>query len=195
MNGSWFPWSESANGNRPGEYVAAWRHVPAIFTSVGATNATWVWCPNIDPAGSMQGLGSLYPGDEYVDWTGLDGYNWGTNPVKPGGWRTFDQLYGSTYRELDETVAPTKPMLIGEIASSEQGGSKAAWISDTLERIPTAYPRIRALLWFDKLDGGMDWPIETSTAAAAAFASGVRASSFLGSSFAELGAGPIAPVG
>ena len=27
MNGFWFPWSEGVNGNKAGEYVAAWRHV------------------------------------------------------------------------------------------------------------------------------------------------------------------------
>src|SRR5436190_3670193 len=43
MNGNWFPWGEQANGNSPGEYVAAWRHVHDIFTSLGATNASWVW--------------------------------------------------------------------------------------------------------------------------------------------------------
>ncbi|MBA3865306.1 MAG: hypothetical protein H0X42_02990 [Solirubrobacterales bacterium] len=195
MNGSWFPWSESVNGNRPGEYVTAWRHVHDIFTSVGATNVTWSWCPDVDPAHSMQSLESLYPGDAYVDWTGLDGYNWGTNPTKPAGWRTFDQLYSSTYREVTGTIAPSKPMLIGEIGSSEDGGSKAAWISDALERIPTAYPKIRALLWFDKLDGGMDWPIETSGAATAAFAAGVQGSTYLGNSFAGLSAAAIAPSG
>ena len=56
MNGNWFPWSESVNGNRPGEFVAAWRHVHDIFEQVGATNATWVWCPNIDPSRDFQDL-------------------------------------------------------------------------------------------------------------------------------------------
>ena len=36
MNGNWFPWSEGVNGNQSGEFVAAWRHVHDIFTSVGA---------------------------------------------------------------------------------------------------------------------------------------------------------------
>ena len=76
--------SEQANGNRPGEYVAAWRHVHDIFTSVGANDVTWVWCPNVDPDHKMQSLGSLYPGDAYVDWTCLDGYNWGPqSPARP----------------------------------------------------------------------------------------------------------------
>src|SRR4029079_13040147 len=56
MNGWWqFPWTtardpatgRSANGNTSADYVNAWRHVHDIFTRVGATNVSWVWCPNI----------------------------------------------------------------------------------------------------------------------------------------------------
>ena len=34
-------WSKS-----PADYIAAWRHVHAIFAAEGATNVAWVWCPN-----------------------------------------------------------------------------------------------------------------------------------------------------
>src|SRR4029078_8442886 len=75
MNGNWqFPWSEQINGNKPGEYIKAWRHVHDIFTSLGATNATWVWCPNVTGT-STTARSARYPGDSYVDWACLDGYN------------------------------------------------------------------------------------------------------------------------
>jgi hypothetical protein len=193
MNGSWFSWSEGANGNRSGEFVAAWRHVHDIFTSVGATNATWVWSPNIDPGNTMTSLASVYPGDAYVDWTALDGYNWGTNPAKPSGWRSFDQLYRSTYNRIVETVAPSKPMMVAEVASSEYGGSKANWTRDMLAKIPASYPKIRALVWFDKLDSSMDWPIETSSTATTAFAEGINSSVYSGNTFADLAANAIQP--
>ena len=193
MNGSWFPWSEGVNGNQKGEYVAAWRHVHDIFTAVGATNATWVWCPNVDPTEQMQDLGPLYPGDAYVDWTSLDGYNWGTNPAKPDRWRSFDQLYDSTYHEIVDTIAPGKPMVIGEVGSTEHGGSKAEWIREMLAQLPTEYPQIRGLVWFEKFDDDMDWPIETSSAATSAFAAGIQAPSYLGDQFGNLGGGPIPP--
>ena len=45
-------------------------------------------------------------------------------------------------------------MVIGEIGSTEHGGSKADWIADVLEPVPTEYPQIRGLLWFDKFDDG-----------------------------------------
>jgi hypothetical protein len=193
MNGSWFPWSEGVNGNQAGQYVAAWRHVHDLFVAAGATNVTWVWCPNVDYNNNLQSITSDYPGNAYVDWTGLDGYNWGTNPAKPGGWKTFNQVFRSTYLHLVETVAPSKPMMIGEVASSEYGGSKASWVEDMLARLPTEYQGIRAMLWFDKYDSGMDWPIESSSGATAAFAKGIQSSAYLGNSFANLGASAIPP--
>ena len=190
MNGNWFAWMEGVNGNQPGESVAAWRHVHDIFTEVGATNATWVWCPNVDPTGDLRDLASLYPGDEYVDWTGLDGYNWGS--TRGDRWLSFDQLYRSTYDYITKTLAPSKPLVIAEVGSSEHGGSKSAWIEDALDSVATSYPRVRALLWFEKYDDGMDWPIETSSAATAAFAAGIGNPVFAGASSTDA-AGAIPP--
>jgi beta-mannanase len=190
MNGNWFPWSEGVNGNQPGEYVAAWRHVHDIFASVGAGNVSWVWCPNVDPTAKFQGIDSLYPGDEYVDWTGLDGYNWGP---KKGGWTSFDHLYRSTYDAIAETIAPSKPLMIAEIGSTQEGGSKADWISEALAAIPAEYPKVRGVVWFDKFDDGMDWPIETSAGASSALATGVQDAAYRANEYGDLGAGPIPP--
>ncbi len=176
MNGDWFPWAEDANGNRPGEFVRAWRHVHDIFGAVGATNPIWVWCPNVDFEDKFRDLRSLYPGNGYVEWTCLDGYNSGTNPAKHDRWRSFDQLYRHSYEEIVTQIAPAKPMILGEIASSEQGGSKAQWIGEMLRDLPAEYPKVRGLVWFDKYENGMDWPLETSRSAIEAFAAGIRGS-------------------
>jgi Glycosyl hydrolase family 26 len=191
MNGNWFPWSESVDGNQPGEYVTAWRHVYDIFTEVGATNAGWVWCPYVNPNGNLQSPVTLYPGDAYVDWTCLDGYNRGTTASPTAPYRSFDYLFGANYREITESVAPTKPMLLGEIATSEHGGSKAQWIEDMFAALPTAYPKVRAMLWFDYYDQGNDWPLETSAAATAAFAAGISDPRYLPNSFATTTTGPV----
>src|SRR5439155_22787595 len=90
MNGTWYPWSEAVNSNQPGQFVQAWRHIHDIFTEVGATNVSWVWCPNTEYDGSLS-LNSLYPGDAFVNWVAIDSYNWGTNPAKPAGWKSFAQ--------------------------------------------------------------------------------------------------------
>ena len=193
MNGDWFAWSEGANGNRAGEYVAAWRHVHDIFTAAGATNATWTWCPNVDFRNKLQSLDSVYPGDGYVDWTCLDGYNWGTNPASPQGWMSFDEIYQSTYHEIVDQIAPGKPMVIGETAATEQGGSKSAWIRKMLTNLPTAYPKVRGLVWFDRYDSNMDWPLQSSSSAASAFANGIQDHSYVPNRYSNLAAGPIPP--
>jgi hypothetical protein len=193
MNGNWFPWAEGVNGNGSGEYVAAWRHVHDIFAAAGASNVSWVWCPFVDPAGSLTDLASLYPGDGYVDWTGLDGYNWGKNPASPRGWKSFDQLFRRSYDEITSQIAPSKPLMVGEVGSSEVGGSKADWIRDALARVPAEYPQIRSLLWFDKFDDNMDWPIETSAPATSAFAAGIGQSVYAGAGYGSLSGGTIPP--
>ncbi|HEV2856922.1 MAG TPA: glycosyl hydrolase [Solirubrobacterales bacterium] len=188
MNGSWFPWGENTNGNQPGEFVAAWRHVHDIFTTAGATNATWVWCPYVSQGDTFA---SIYPGDSYVDWTCLDGYNWGLNPVAPHGWSTFDKLYGPSYARITGALAPSKPMVIGETAASEYGGSKATWITEMFEALPSRYPQVRGLLWFETTGSDMDWPIETSESATAAFAAGISDSRYLGNAFGGIATSPI----
>ena len=85
--------------------------------------------------------------------------------------------------------------MIGETASTEQGGSKAAWITDMLTvQLPNAYPQVKAFLWFDKFDSGMDWPIETSSAATAAFAGGISSGIYASNQFGSLGGGTIKPL-
>jgi mannan endo-1,4-beta-mannosidase len=184
MNGNWFPWAEGVNGNTAGQYVQAWRHVHDIFASVGATNVSWVWCPNVDPNNTYTSLSSLYPGDSYVDWTCLDGYNWDSP------WMSFDQLYKTTYSKI-VSLAPSKPMAIGEMASTEKGGSKASWITTYLGEFPSLYPQIGAVLWFEKYDNGMDWPLETSSSATSAFAAGIGSPTYATNQFGSLSASPI----
>jgi hypothetical protein len=187
MNGSWYPWSEQTNGNRPGEYAAMWRHVHDIFTQVGATNVTWVWCPNTDYAGATA-LAGLYPGDAYVDWMCLDGYNFGTNPLQPVAWRTFTQVVKATYDQLVQ-LAPARPIMIGETASTEIGGSKSVWITETLTAELPAFARIRAVTWFNwniyENGGQRDWAIETSASAQDAFKRGIGSAYYQAGSVAD----------
>jgi hypothetical protein len=82
--------------------------------------------------------------------------------------------------------------VIGEVGSTEYGGSKAEWIAEMLRDVPTEYPQIHGLQWFDKEEEG-DWPIESSSSSAAAFAAGIKSSSYLGNNFAAAAPGPVQP--
>ncbi|MBS1675915.1 MAG: hypothetical protein JST08_00875 [Actinobacteria bacterium] len=191
MNGFWFPWNEGVNGNKPGEFVEAWRHVHDIFTEVGATNANWVWCPNIALIKRLKGFGSLYPGNQYVDWTCLDGFNWG-NTKNSAGWQSFTHVFRSSYKEV-EKIAPAKPMIIGETASEERGGSKAAWIRNALSVIPNSFPKVRGLIWFDEDSQGMKWPIESSRSSERAFQGAIGRKLYRPNIYSHLAAPKIAP--
>ncbi len=63
-----------------------------------------------------------------------------------------------------------------------------------LAKIPTSYPKIRGLLWFEQFDDGMDWPIETSTSATSAFAEGIQNPAYASNTFGSLaGSSPSRP--
>ena len=193
MNGDWFPWGIRANGNRASQFVPAWRHVHRIFDSVGAKNATWVWCPYSDQGGRYN-LRALYPGNAFVDWTCVDGYNWGPgSPANPAPWTSFRKLFRSTYLKITRKVARRKPMVIGEIATSDFGGSKAAWIRDALARLAAGYPKIRGIVWFDKDDRGAGWPIETPHRVRKAFSRGIARRAYAPNLFPKIARSPIRP--
>ncbi len=181
MNGTWFDWGNQAKTS-PQNYVNAWRHYHDVVVSEGATNITWVWCPNTVFTGSTP-LSQLYPGDSYVDWTCFDGYNWGTSSGKAETWRSFNTVASDTYNEL-LSVAPSKPIMIGETSSNEGGGVKADWVTDALStQLPNNFPKIKALVWFNwpivENSTAQQWPIESSTASQNAFKNAIANSYFL----------------
>jgi Glycosyl hydrolase family 26 len=201
MDGNWqFPWSAQLNGNTPADYILAWRHVHDLFAQVGANNATWVWCPNIS-GGTTLPYASLYPGDAYVDWTCFDGYNkydtWlGLNTIFTGS--GINWLYDSYHKLL--TLAPNKPIMIGETASLEAGdggAKKAAWITDALTaQLPNHLPAIKAVVWFNWDANSPDsatLPIESSDASIAAFRSAIDSNTYLTNEFADINTSPIPP--
>jgi beta-mannanase len=174
MDGFWYPWGGTANGNTPRDFVRAWRHVHRIFDAEGATNVTWVWSVNglSVPQTERNSIAHYWPGAGYVDWIGISGFNWGLS-ASFGAWSTFGQLYDNRIRSL---AAYHKPVVLTEIASSEVGGDKAVWIRTTFASILRSYPRIRALVWYDKRDSKLrDWRVASSRPAAAAFARAIAA--------------------
>jgi hypothetical protein len=153
MNGNWTTW----HGN-PTQLIAAWHHIVNVFDQEGATNARWVWSPNVtdEPATEANRMELYYPGASYVDVLALDGYNWGT--TRPyTAWKPFEDIFETPYERI--TALGKQPLWLAEIASTEHGGNKAAWIHDMLNS--TAFPRISAVVWFNE-NKETDWRIESS---------------------------------
>jgi beta-mannanase len=140
MNGDWLPWSTGVNGNGPGDYVAAWRHVRERFRMAGATNALFVWNPIAAYEGSTP-LADLYPGD--ADWVAVDGYNWGA--TRSWGWQSYAGVLAPTVRAL-AALAPGRPVMIAEIGCAPDR-RKAVWITDALDSAQA--DGVDAVVWFE----------------------------------------------
>jgi Glycosyl hydrolase family 26 len=170
MNSFWYPWAVGVHDNTSADYVAAWRHIVDLFRQEGATNVQWVWSPDVSTETSPS-LEEIYPGDDYVDWIALDGYNWGTTQSW-SRWQTLAEVLGPDYDKL-VALAPSKPFMIAEVGSAEEGGDKASWIRDAFGTdIPTRLPATKAVVWFDsnKTDKGeTDWQIDSSRSSLAAY--------------------------
>ncbi len=199
MNGSWFPWSEVKNGNQPGEYVQAWRHIHDIFRAVGADNVTWVWCVSVEYRGSLE-LKQLYPGADYVDWVAIDGFNWSSQ--RQMHWRSGYEIFEPTYRALTE-LAPGKPIMISEVASTENHESadpelsKAGWIRHMFgETLPESFPAIKAVSWFNWNDNNpaYEWELDSSPQAMNAFAEVIASNYYAENHFKSLN-GKVQPLG
>ena len=76
FNGGWFSWA--ANG-QASAFIAYWQQIVTTMRSVPGQNFTFEW----NPTAGDQGIGNLanyYPGNNYLDYIGLDLYDqsWGS---------------------------------------------------------------------------------------------------------------------
>src|SRR5579884_3018207 len=155
MDGWWYPWGQGrtsvggpvVNGNKVGDFVPMWRHVYTIFQQVGATNVTWVWTVNHEGLTSQYPpLWAIYPGNAYVDWTGIDAFNW-----YEGAWLTFNQMLtgqgtvwsSNTYQKV-LGIARCKPMMLPEFASIETWQTYPVTPSTTTRATPISAATRRA---------------------------------------------------
>jgi beta-mannanase len=175
-----YPWAVGTNGNTAEEYVASWRHVRAIFARYDTSNVRWVWNPhtigNVSAAVYEPVYRSVYPGDDYVDWVGLDIYN--TGPDLDWGtpyWRTFSQALAEPYKAI--TALTNKPVMLPELGCTEAGGAKADWITSALTSELAQFPRVRAVVWFD-VNKEQRWDLHSSPLALRAWGAATRSGLF-----------------
>jgi hypothetical protein len=184
FNGNWYPWGIVNNNSDPSLYVRAYRRVHDLVVAAGATNVQWVWCFNngSTPDAAYNDPARSYPGDEYVDWVAIDGYNWGLAPSwDPAGnyWTSFDTMFASAYGKA-RAIAPKRPVMIAETASSEDGGNKSQWISDmSASLLSGRYPDLKSVLYFDQ-DKEERWSGTSSSSAQTAFRTWVNQPSMRG---------------
>jgi hypothetical protein len=158
------------------DFRAAFRHVVERVRPV-APNVVWVFSVmGHDPAASW----AFYPGDDVVDWVAWDPYNWANCAGRTrGSWRGFAQVAHGMYAHLD-AVGNTKPRMLGEYGSHDDPamGDKAQWLRDVPAALRTTLPKVRAVVYFDRLATPVPgdpcaWLADSSPDARAGFAAGV----------------------
>jgi hypothetical protein len=168
-NGSYFPWSVEAFDNSPQTFIAAWRHVRAIFREEGAENVRFVWsvakqrCP-----GGCDPYAQAFPGDDDVDVIGVSSHNWG---AMRGRWVSLHDGSRRVVRLL--RALSERPMMLVEVAANAEGGDKATWIREGFPEVHARLPDIEAIVYLDadlRDVGHPDWRLDSPPEALAAWA-------------------------
>ncbi|WP_327006334.1 endoglucanase [Dactylosporangium sp. NBC_01737] len=140
------------------DYAAMYRHTVLRLRAAGVTNVVFVmvymayepWC--VQPW-----FGDLYPGDDVVDWIGMDPYLF----AKPGGYghgdftylvdRTSDPAKWPGFYTWVTRTHGNKPLMIAEWGVYEHAADPAqkAWIYSTVRQQLGRFPAIKALVYFD----------------------------------------------
>jgi len=171
MNGDWFSWS-----GQPETFIAAWRRIHGIFEEVGADNVRWVFSPNnvSVPDREENSIPKYWPGDDYVDWLGVDGYNFGDHHDQWHTWQMFDEVFAQVL-DLYAKERPLLPVMISEFGCAPgEPGQRAAWIQDASLAIARR-PQIKAAIWFHydkRREGEPNWSFWDDEAEVRAFRSG-----------------------
>jgi len=159
-----YPWGPQ--NNQPEDFVAAWKHVIDVFRKNDVDNVIWIWAPQ--PSHLL--YAEYYPGHDYVDWVGVGALNYGT-VASWSQWWTFKEIFGDYYYWLDMI---DKPQMITEMGSLKVGGNRTQWFREAFNHLPTKYPRIKSILFFNHSEDNttfnksLDWSIAKDTVTCAA---------------------------
>ena len=153
MNGDWSPWGA---GGAEEDFVDMWRRVHDQVMAYGLddSHVQWIWA--LDNTNVDADQEALYPGDDYVDWVGVHGFNW----VEWEPWQSAAELYGPTIDLLRSIT--DHPLAVTEFGSSSETGDghdparKDEWIADAYAFFKRA--DVRMTLWFNN-DKETDWAV------------------------------------
>ncbi|MDY6903477.1 MAG: glycosyl hydrolase [Thermodesulfobacteriota bacterium] len=161
MNLSRYHWGGPADAyspDSPAAYTRLFQYVVNKVKAHGAGNVLWVFCPNAESVPDTSAdaethwnrIASYYPGPDYVDVVGMDGYNWGTSRTQSvhgwvSRWQSFQVIFQAAYHEL-RAIAPEKPLFVFETGSVTAGGDRAQWVADMFDTLGTW--KVHGVCWF-----------------------------------------------
>jgi hypothetical protein len=147
MNGAWTRYSGD-----PLQYKIKWGIVKKAMARY-APNVAMVWCVNSIPETT---IARSYPGDEFVDWVGVNCYSVSyhdNNPARDSLWENPADLVKFVY----DGYARRKPIMICEYGVSQRGAAdgrdRSQWaarkIAEMYSALPRLYPRIKMISIFN----------------------------------------------
>jgi len=158
MNGSWFWWGDSASGDR---FIKVWRfYRDYLVRRKGVRNVLWVWSPNIERDASEARYMKYWPGSNYVDVVGLDGYD---NTAVAD---VTNPSFSSSFDAMSKLAANFRlPFAFTELGFNPGAREQAGlWDENVLNALRGRYSRLRyVLLW------NAEWGPRAGTPAAEGF--------------------------
>jgi beta-mannanase len=169
----------AGSGRTAKDFAASYRHVTLRLRAKGVTNAISV----VAYMGNEKWMAKswwkdLYPGDDVVDWVGLDSYVSSEKDYYHSG--MFADLLdrraanGTGFYDWAVTQHPAKPVMVAEWGAYHRVGkvvSKAAQFNSVIPELAKR-PAIKAIVYFDTRDdatGDRDISIDSSAPSLAAF--------------------------
>jgi hypothetical protein len=192
FNGNWYVWSGNKNGGPSGgpeRVIEVWKYVVDKFRAIGADNVKWLWVPHGPSTDRSEeawnNVSNYWPGNDYVDWIGLDAYNF--YPQDPWGGKRPLRDFDNCFRALYDSCAKLgeQPMMIAEFGTGEfehNGFDKAAWITDAFTKIKTEYTRVKIYTWFN-INKELDWRVNSSPESLVAFRKAMEDPYYIGSPY------------
>lgn len=147
MNGPWVNYH-----GEPELYKEKWRLVTRVIRE-RCSNVAMVWCPYATP---LKPIPTYYPGDEWVDWVGVNMYNvtfFNQDPSMPAHHVEPTDLLDPIYK----TYAERKPIMIAEYATTHYSalenkpviGFAEDNIRHLFKALQSRYPRVKAVNYFN----------------------------------------------
>jgi beta-mannanase len=134
MNGYWYAW-----GTRyvtPVEWILAYQHVVTVMRSV-APGIQWLWAPNVGSAYGTVSLDKYWPGSQFVDAVGLDGY-----PQSSAD--TYASVFAPSIAQIRQLT--DKPLFIAE--TGVLPGPEAAYqVTNIIDG--ARQDNLSGVIWFD----------------------------------------------
>lgn len=173
MNLNRYHWGttlEQFNSESPNQYIKMFRYIVDFFRNQNVNQVLWAFCPNVEsvPNESWNTPSHYYPGDDYVDILGMDGYNWDITDeiakerkqswTKP--WKPFKEIFENLYQEL-KTINSYKPILVFETSCVERSEHrKESWVKNAIETAKEW--GLIGIIWF-QVKKEEDWRINQNS--------------------------------